>query len=175
MCSAWTLANNRRQVQLRSAPLGWWLWLWYDALCLAPCTPPHRAAKVEQFPISKDSAKQSRSGDGVGVSLYPAAARYIDPATPLTTFSRQIRPRHCSLTCRQPGPGHPPGSGLQISHLANPHIHLARVRSIHHQPPGQGGGGDCFWVILLTKTIVFGVSNEIKHVQICTLQMRLST
>ena len=163
MCSAWTLANNRRQVQLHSAAClrhGWWLWLWYDALCQsAHSTPPRRAAKVEQFPISKDSAKQCRRGEGVSISCC-SLARYIDPATPLTTFSRQRSGP--ALQPYLPPPRPRPPARLRLADFTfSQAAHSPRPSPEHPSPatrPGRGGWGDCIQVVLLTKTktIVLG-------------------
>ena len=163
MCSAWTLANNRRQVQLHSAPPACDTAGGCDCDMMRYASPrtPHRHAARQRLSNSQFLKTRQNSVGVVRVSLYPAAAwpgtLTLPPRSPLSPARDPAQ--HCSLTCRHPGPGHRPGSGLQISHLAKPHIHLARVRSIHHQPPAaRGGWGDCIQVVLLTKTktIVLG-------------------
>ena len=115
-----------------------------DMMRYASPRTPHRHAARQRLSNSQFLKTRQNSVGVVRVSLYPAAAwpgtLTLPPRSPLSPARDPAQ--HCSLTCRHPGPGHRPGSGLQISHLANPHIHLARVRSIHHQPPGQGEDGE---------------------------------
>ena len=167
MCSAWTLANNRRQVQLHSAPPACDTAGGCDCDMMryaSPRTPRSHAAR-QRLSNSQFLKTRQNSVGVVRVSLYPAAAwpgtLTLPPRSPLSPARDPAQ--HCSLTCRHPGPGHRPGSGLQISHLAKPHIHLARVRSIHHQPPGQGRMGRLYssGIAHKDKDNRFGI----KHVQ----------